>query len=314
MVVQVSGVGYKVSGLGQDLKASLLVQQNGFSGFRTLRPDFPRPIIPSMAKNPWQQRAQRAQALASKHAFAAEILGFYVQIARFQEELYQRLEVSSDRKTSHSQRTLPGPPELDELKGSFESFLKLVEAKGPARLAESAREVHGESPANRSKLLDRCWSVAESSDPEAQIFLGRAFLQPYAEFVRTRSAMQWNGYSHSICPFCNRKPGLGVLRQQGDGSRRSLMCSFCLAEWDFRRIVCPGCGEENNAKLPVYTAEGFDYIRVECCDTCKSYLKGIDLTKNGLAEPVVDEIASVPLDLWAQEHGYAKFERNLFGM
>jgi FdhE protein len=267
-----------------------------------------------MAKNPWQQRAQRAKELATRHAFAAEILGFYVQIAHFQEELYQRLEVSSNRKIPASQPGTPAPPELEELKDSFEAFLKLVEAKGPGRLAASAREVHSDSPVNWSKLLDRCWSVAELGDPEPQAFLGRAFLQPYAEFLRTRSAMPWNGYSRPVCPFCNRKPGLGVLRQQGDGSRRSLMCSFCLTEWEFRRIVCPGCGEENNVKLPVYTAEGFDYVRVECCDTCRRYLKGVDLTKNGLAEPLVDEIASVPLDLWAQERGYAKLERNLFGM
>ena len=39
-----------------------------------------------------------------------------------------------------------------------------------------------------------------------------------------------------------------------------------------------------------------------------------DLTKNGLANPLVDELASVPLDLWAQEHGYAKVCPNLLGM
>ena len=76
----------------------------------------------------------------------------------------------------------------------------------------------------------------------------------------------------------------------------------------------PGCGEEDNGKLPVYTAAEFDYIRVECCDTCKSYIKTVDLTKNGRAEPVVDEIASAPLDLWAQEHGYSKLQLNVVGL
>src|ERR1700694_2572092 len=37
-------------------------------------------------------------------------------------------------------------------------------------------------------------------------------------------------------------------------------------------------------------------------------------TKNGLAEPLIDELASVPLDLWAQEHGYAKLHPNLLGI
>jgi FdhE protein len=100
----------------------------------------------------------------------------------------------------------------------------------------------------------------------------------------------------------------------GDGGSRSMVCSFCLAEWEFRRIVCPGCAEENEKKLAVFTATDFDYIRVECCDTCKTYIKTVDLTKNGRAEPLVDELASAPLDLWAREHGYAKLQNNLLGM
>jgi FdhE protein len=95
---------------------------------------------------------------------------------------------------------------------------------------------------------------------------------------------------------------------------RSLVCSFCLAEWEFRRILCPGCGEENNTKLPVYTANDFDYIRVDGCNTCKTYIKSVDLSRNGLAVPVVDEMAAAPLDVWAGQHGYSKLQLNLMGM
>jgi FdhE protein len=89
------------------------------------------------------------------------------------------------------------------------------------------------------------------------------------------------------------------------------MCSFCLAEWQFRRILCPGCGEQDHKKLPVYTAAELVHVRVECCDTCQSYLKTVDLTRNGLAVPLVDELAAIPLDLWAQERGYQKLQPNV---
>jgi len=268
-----------------------------------------------MAKTSWQQRIQRANELAGQHPFAAEILGFYVQMARFQEGLYHRLEEAAGSKTEVSSRTLLfGPPELAELISSFGTFLTVVEEKGPPRLAETARELRNRGNESWSNYLDACWSATEMSAADPREFLARTFLQPYAEFVRSRVPMQWNGYTYSLCPFCNRKAGLGILRQQGDGARRSLLCSFCVAEWEFRRIVCPGCGEEDNGKLPVYTAAEFDYIRVECCDTCKSYIKTVDLTKNGRAEPVVDEIASAPLDLWAQEHGYSKLQLNVVGL
>jgi FdhE protein len=66
--------------------------------------------------------------------------------------------------------------------------------------------------------------------------------------------------------------------------------------------------------LPIYIAEGFDYVRVDACNTCRTYIKSIDLTKNGHAVPIVDEIATVALNIWAEEHDYAKLELNLLEM
>ena len=290
-----------------------------------------------VAKTAWQQRIRRAEVLASQHSFAAEILGFYVHIARFQEGLYRDIEShcadgrSSQRGRSSAgvppavlqgrawaSRPLPGQQDagatIPELLASFPQFLVVVEQHGPERLAQVARELRGHPASAWSEMLNAVWSdnAEPPSNPEG--FLAFTFLQPYTEFVRSQSQLHLEGYSHSLCPFCNRKPALGVLRPLGDGAQRRLMCGFCLAEWEFRRVVCPGCGQEDHAKLPVYTAETFPHIRVECCDICQVYIKSIDLAKNGLAEPLVDELASIPLDLWAQEHGYAKLHPNMFGM
>jgi len=79
-------------------------------------------------------------------------------------------------------------------------------------------------------------------------------------------------------------------------------------------VLCPNCAEENHTRLPRFSAEDFPHVRVEACDTCKHYLKSVDLTLNGLAVPLVDEIAAAPLDLWAAEHGYEKIELNLMGL
>ena len=293
-----------------------------------------------MAKSPWQQRIRRAEHLAAQHPYAAEILGFYMHVARFQEGLYQRLERAS-RSTAKSSAGVPpavvqekpsascrlsGPQDADaqfnqlsgdldlhELLASFPQFLSLVEQKVPAPLAQTAHELHASDPNSWYDLFTDCWAHIDSpTDPKE--FLVLAFFQPYAELARSQANLHLEGYTSLLCPFCNRKPAAGILRPQGDGGRRSLLCGVCLTEWDFRRLVCAGCGEEDHAKLPVYTAEELPYIRVECCDTCRTYIKTIDLTKNGLAEPLVDELASVPLNLWAQEHGYAKLNPNLLGM
>jgi FdhE protein len=260
----------------------------------------------------WRRRIRRAEELARQHPFAAEILGFYIDLIRFQEDTYHELQRSNaPRPQPASLADQLWQPELSKLISRFASFLNMVEAKGPDELAKLSHGLLDQNEKLWSDLLNSCWTTHSPSDTQG--LLARAFLQPYAEFLRSGASAQANNYTYAICPFCSRKPCLGVMRQRGDGASRSLICSFCAAEWEFRRIVCPACGEEDSGKLPLYTAPDFDYIRIECCDGCKTYLKTVDLTKNGLAEPLVDEIASAPLDLWAQEHGYSKLELNLVG-
>ncbi|MDA2936950.1 formate dehydrogenase accessory protein FdhE [Acidobacteria bacterium AH-259-A15] len=55
-------------------------------------------------------------------------------------------------------------------------------------------------------------------------------------------------------------------------------------------------------------------VRVEVCESYKKYIKSIDLTVDGHAVPVVDEIATLPLDIWAVEQGHRKIEINLLGI
>jgi FdhE protein len=55
-------------------------------------------------------------------------------------------------------------------------------------------------------------------------------------------------------------------------------------------------------------------VRADVCDSCHYYIKTVDLTKDGRAVPVVDELATTPLNLWAIEHGYAKLQTNLLGI
>jgi FdhE protein len=270
----------------------------------------------TVTQNEWQRRIARAEELGAQYTFAAEILRFYVVIVRFQEEFYKELGRSLDRPSAGAGGVESEPfarPLHPELTSRFGSFLSVVEQNGPDPLREAARELRDGGDDSHFQMLSVFWNRTETEPlpPGPHDFFARAFLQPYAAGIRSRSNMRWSGPTPYRCPFCKRKPGLGVLRPLGDGGQRSLVCSFCLAEWEFRRIVCPGCGEENHAKLPVYTAEELKHVRVEGCDSCRSYIKTVDLTKSGLAEPIVDEMASIPLDLWAQKQGYTKLQCNL---
>jgi FdhE protein len=263
-----------------------------------------------VAYTPWQKRIRRAEQLAGQNPFAAELLRFYMRVATFQEGIYERLDHNKIRAA-----TSPvDPTESPELLASFPNFLTLITEIAPAHLAEIAHEILNSSFDSQLDLLSQFWSKVDVPPEAPEEFLAYAFLQPYAEFVRAQAGLQLDGSTHPLCPFCNRKAAIAVLRPQGDGARRNLVCGFCLCEWEFRRVVCAGCGQEDQAKLPVYTAEQFPHMRVECCDSCHTYIKSVDLSKNGLADALVDELAAVPLDLWAREHEYVKLFPNLLGL
>lgn len=260
----------------------------------------------------WQKRIERARELVRQYPAAAEMLEFYIHVAGFQEDLELRLRTALPYLSVLSIDAGLSQDELKRLNPEFDTFLSLTEEHGPIELARVSRELRERDRGLRYELLSAAWSNQTASRPED--FLALQFLQPQAEWLRSRAQLRLDRYRYSFCPFCKRKPGLGVLRPMGDGASRSMVCSFCLAEWEFRRIVCPGCGEENDRKLSLFTASDFDYIRIEACETCKTYIKTVDLTKNGHAEPIVDEIASAALDLWATDRGYVKLQKNILGL
>src|SRR5271169_1854038 len=190
-----------------------------------------------MRTSPWQRRIHRAQELSAQHPFAAEILGFYIHVARFQEGHHQHLSTVPQSPAAFVDHDLTAS-QLSELASRFDSFLSVAEAHGPKPLAELSRELRGRGQNVWSEILHGAWITRSPSD--AQGFLALAFLQPYAELLRSRTQQRPAPTAHALCPFCNRKPSLGVLRQMGDGGARSLICAFCVSEWEFRRIVCPG--------------------------------------------------------------------------
>lgn len=247
----------------------------------------------------WDRRIERADELASAHPFAVEVLRFYQRVATFQKGLYWYLPESSES-------------DLDVILPKFPEFLSEIEAAAPEPIARSAREWVTRETDRSRELLAFHWRSASSGDnPEA--LLAWLFLQPYAERLADATGVDKKNVS-TLCPFCSRKPVAGVLRPEGDGAKRSLICSMCATEWSVGRILCPACGEEDVEKLAIYTADQFGHVRVEACDTCGCYVKTIDLTKNGRAVPVVDELATIPLNLWAREHHYTKIQENILGI
>ena len=265
----------------------------------------------------YDARLRRAAQLSAQHLFAAEFLDFYKHIATFQKSLRASIAASVATKSSSVPVTeLRAPLDFTVLLPHFRGFLSTVEQHAPPALAKSAHQISLLPSDSWIASLEAYWQHAGKYDQQVGAFaqfIARGFLQPYAEFRAAQMPKPPIVMTTKVCPLCGARPLSGVLRVEGDSGKRFLLCSFCSQEWDFRRILCPTCGEEGEAKLPVYVAEQLPHIRVEACDTCKFYLTTVDLTKDGHAIPLVDDLAAIPLTLWAHEHGYSRLQPNLLG-
>jgi len=258
----------------------------------------------------WDSLIGRAERLAVERPESRELLAFYAVVLRSQSDIYEYLRTRKGWLPS-------GALEIDlpVLKKKFPLFLQTVESNGSETLARQARNLLTASDREKDQMMIDFWRA-----PTDTAFFAKAFLQPYARWLSESGAKPIDrvlGVGANRCPFCGSKPQVSVLQIREDSSEsggRDLICSMCLTAWPFRRVVCVRCGEEEPAKIGYYHSPEYDHIRIETCDACKYYIKAVDRTRNGLAVPLVDEVAAAPLDLWAREHGFTKIEINLVGL
>jgi FdhE protein len=255
----------------------------------------------------WETRLLRLDELARLHKPIAEALRFYAAILEFQAEVSSQCTF-----TIKPEVPLRTQIEVSALVSEIPWLLSLVERDGTERLRESARQwqLSGERKWCEALRIALDADHAPSSNPDD--FFSRTCLQPAAENLQIQ--LPDNSFTGTnVCPVCGGLPQMAVLRPEGDAAGRWLLCSFCLREWPFRRLICPWCREEDKDKLPRFSSEDWPSVHVEACDMCRRYLKAIDLTVDGLAVPLVDEAAFSVLDVWATDRGYAKIVPNLIG-
>ena len=234
-----------------------------------------------------EERAARASELAGQFTAAAEPLRFAEGLFRAQADAARRLT-----------------PDFAKAVEASRSIIDYVAAQGPSALAADARGF-------QSDRLRAYWGGLLEFD-----YLSRAALQPYARFLRERGIALER--PEGPCSACGGAPWIAARRGGGgpnsDGSARSLLCALCALEWQLPRIRCPACGEEDPGKLPNYAAPEHPAARIEACETCRAYVKSIDLSKDARPLPEVDDLVSLSLDLWALEQDFTRLEPGLAGL
>ena len=259
----------------------------------------------------WRQRVQRAETLATRDDSTSQLLAFYAALLRVQLRLYAQLRANHNGAPSGALEQ-----DLPALGSELRPALLAITEAAPDALATAGRQLADAGQAAIEDALLSFWYA-----PSDRLFYPKALLQPYAHWLAESGVTPCGrdaARTDNRCPFCGGMPQLSVLHVADDspaaGGGRRLQCAMCLTEWPFRRVLCAYCGEEDERKLAYFHSAAFDHLRVDACDTCQHYLKSVDLTRLGIAVPLVDEVAGAPLDIWARDHGYTKIELNLVGL
>jgi FdhE protein len=275
----------------------------------------------------WEARRTRTSALRQRWPFAAEILDLYAALLPVQEEAF--LEARS---------TPPAPGRIAAYVA--ERIAPRIAAAtleaGPPRL----RAALGDRMAEGSPQAAVAGWMFGDEQPLVDRFLARASLSPVLEAMGERATAAFPGArDEHHCPRCAGPPQLSYFAAAADdlaaGGRR-LVCARCHAEWGFPRMTCAGCGEQTGSRLPIYSEVGtaagergsvvrglgplgaakdavFPHVRIEGCETCHHYLLNVDVSIDAAAVPLVDEMAALPLYLYARDRGFTKITPNLMG-
>ena len=255
-------------------------------------------------------RRRRAEALRARHPFADELLALYLALLDAWESIPDGL-----------------PDPHDAAPWAAEHVVRAVVgatlAAGPPVLAQAVRD-RPDPP-----LAD--WLRCAPLDPVDR-YLARASLTPVLEALGERAGDACvPGAGGELCPRCGGLPQLSFVADSGESlvsGPRSLLCARCGSSWTCSRSVCPACGEDREARLSVYAEHWhgpvsgrrdgneqpvFGHLRVAACSTCSRYLIEVDLASDAFAVPEVDELAALPLDLYATDQGLTKVTPNLMG-
>ena len=177
----------------------------------------------------------------------------------------------------------------------------------------NARAIDGVSLLEAAVRQDdaRVDALGRAADADVHVVRVAAQLAalPLLQACRRRLASQlppswWEGY----CPVCGAWPVLAEY--VGLERKRQLRCGRCGTGWAMPLLRCVFCDETDHERLAYLTPDGDETRRVEVCNSCKGYVKALT-TVRALAPWVIllDDLATVPLDIAALDRGYRRPER-----
>jgi hypothetical protein len=281
--------------------------------------------------SPWAPHRRRAEALRAHHPHAGEVLTLYLALLDVWEEAG-----GAAREQAPEARALAGWAGGQVLPRVVEATV----AAGPELLADATQKLVEQGRAEQALVA---WLSGAGDELEpVERYLARASLRAPLELLEAGAsacAQDPSPRGDRRCPSCGGLPQLSFRTDTGDqlvSGRRSLLCARCGASWAYSSSTCASCGETGGARRTIHAERRewpvvghgdataprkrpgapmpmFPHLRIESCSSCNRYLIDVDLGHDARAVPEVDELAALPLDLYAAEHGLSKITPNLMG-
>ncbi len=133
------------------------------------------------------------------------------------------------------------------------------------------------------------------------------FSRPYFLALRETFPLDGSQWENGRCPLCSAQPALTSVME---GPKRYLHCSYCGTSGPYRFIGCPNCASVDSAQLNTIMSEDEPGFRVITCNECQTYVKAIEFPLLKKMSVDLTDMASLPLDIIAQEKGYTRMAPN----
>ncbi len=270
---------------------------------------------------------KRIQQLQKKRPGYKEILHFYERIKREQRKIQSSLHLKPLSLGKEWKELLKkeGFPLVEkkefpiDLEVSKKLFLTLCEIGKEANphMAQQIKKIEEALQKKKIDLQDVIRSPMEEGrldrlltgqklDKKLILFLAYESLQPsiQASVEGLHAEGAFDTWLKGYCPICGSQPHLSLLRD-AEG-KRFLLCSFCGYSWRVDRMTCPFCMNTKPDSLLYFYGEGEEAYRIDTCDQCHQYIKTIDTRKLEMIDPVLEDLATLHLDLLASQKGYQR--------
>ncbi len=143
------------------------------------------------------------------------------------------------------------------------------------------------------------------------IFLAINVYKPLFVVLKNTSLQEQTGFpehSEAWCPFCGFLPDMAKI-VESKNNKRLLHCALCECEWEYKRVKCVACGNENTDSLGYYSYQPDEKYRFDYCNTCKTYIKTLRIAKQldeSQYDLAVENIVTTFLDASALKMGYTR--------